>query len=183
MRFLPFAFLATLIVLGSSSARGQVICTYEGPNFSSIDAGTAFTTADRITGTATFAAEGDAASTSATFSVSSSGSPSLPYSLSGTPSGFTWSGGVPTGYFFTLTGNPVAGTAPEELQVSDFGDAAAIDATAVTPAHLGSTGFSSGSWTCTAVPEPSSFLCIVLVGVLFGARRYVNFMPGFLSGK
>ena len=68
MRFLPFAFLATLIVLGSSSARGQVICTYEGPNFSSIDAGTAFTTADRITGTATFAAEGDAASTSATFS-------------------------------------------------------------------------------------------------------------------
>ncbi|MCR9292162.1 MAG: hypothetical protein NXI32_05550 [bacterium] len=178
LRSLCLAMLS-VYALGSA-AFADIIYVYEGVEFQSSDAGAAFVAnLDRVTGTVRFDSVGDL-TPDVSFSVSSSGNPSLPFTitLADVDYGGSWADTngdgllddpFAGGFGFTLSANRVGGADPEEIFVTDNGDSVGIDVDVLT-FTFGHAASNNTRGNFTFVPEPGSGSLLLMLTMICRIR-------------
>lgn len=183
--------LACLLALGPAVCSADVVMSYEGMPFDLFfpdDSTNPFDSNDRITGTVTFAAVGDAQAIGFTLSTTVGGGPGYTFSVADVLApplsvtvvrneDFIWNpqSGVPISGRIDVIGEVLPGSPGNELlSISGIGDLASLDiGPGMDVGADNATNFTAGAWSlAVAVPEPSGAAGIALVSVaLFFAQR------------
>lgn len=166
-RLSVFLFLLLSSLDGLERASAAVVYTFQGGAFTLRS--TPFTTSDFITGSATFNSVGDPVAESLSLSVTINSSPGYTLSHANTVNKnvFDWVGSSITAWEVDLSGNVFSGAQDETLSISNaLGDTAAID----FPGGAVGNTFSPGTWSATAVPEPSMFIAMSIAAIGVATR-------------
>lgn len=175
-----------IVLLMSQSSSAMLVLHYESNPYTNVEGPMTGTLGfvedvDFVCGVAHFDNVGDSQATSVTLSSSIDGGVGFSLTAAGPIGTFNdWMAGVPTDWGVTVSGNVIGESEIEEIGIdSDLGHLAWIDLHPTTPVPTEVLGEASGpnTWhstqtaACAAVPEPSSFLFLGLIGLAtFGNR-------------